>query len=411
MNPQTIKELLDFSQQEQDTPVITSQRWVFSVLKRLVSQGKKGFYIIKGLRGSGKTTILKNLLRMTDGLFSSGDFLRLKGYSLEDVFKTADYTGKKWVFIDEVHYLDDWKLQLKVMVDRWKNMGIVVTGSSSLLLEKSGDLLRRGRVFELNTLSFREFLSIKGVNVEIKESLFDKLTGRDNLEKVYYSLVPLWVKYSKVIRYFNEYINNPLPVLFEIDHPLLKQERLRHVINAVIEEDIPKLYPQIEVRTLLTVKDILYYISTNEKTSINTISNHTGISKSTVSLLLELLEKSSLITSVSPKSKHVLKGMKKICFHAPLFRRAVGYHIQPTGFEREDQFVKVVRSTHAPITYEYNQKYGYDFLVEKRKFEIGGPSKHRRRGVIYIEEKGDLEYHSGALTIPLELFSLFERAY
>ncbi len=403
--------LLDYSQQQRDTPVIPSQRGVFKVLEKLVGEGKKGFYIIKGLRGSGKTTILKNLLRMTDGLFTSGDFLRLKGYSLEDVFKVAEYTGKEWVFIDEVHYLDDWKLQLKVMVDRWKGMGVVVTGSSSLLLEKSGDLLRRAQVFELNTLSFREFLSIKGVDVEIDESLFDKLIGKDSLEKVYYSLVPMWIEYSKVVRYFDEYINNPLPVLFEIDHPLLKQERLRYVINAVIEEDIPKLYPQIEARTLLAVKDILHYLSTNEKTSINTISNHTGLSKSTVSLLLELLEKSNLITLVPPKSKHVLKGMKKICFHAPLFRRAVGYHVHPRGFEREDQFVKVIRSTHVPITYEYSQKYGYDFLVKKRRFEVGGSGKHRRRSVIYVVEKGELEYHSGALTIPLELFSLFERAY
>jgi len=306
--------LLDYSQQQRDTPVIPSQRGVFKVLEGLVREGKKGFYIIKGLRGSGKTTILKNLLRMTDGLFTSGDFLRLKGCSLEDVFKVAEYTGKEWVFIDEVHYLDDWKLQLKVMVDRWKGMGVIVTGSSSLLLEKSGDLLRRAQVFELNTLSFREFLSMKGVDVDVGESQFDKVIGKDDLEKVYYSLVPVWVKYSKVMRYFDEYINNPLPVLFEIDHPLLKLERLRYVINAVIEEDIPKLYPQIEARTLLAVKDILYYLSTNEKTSINTISNHTGISKSTVSLLLELLEKANLISSIPPKSKHILKGMKKICF-------------------------------------------------------------------------------------------------
>ena len=314
MDPQKVRLLLDYSQQQRDTPVIPSQRGVFKVLEGLVREGKKGFYIIKGLRGSGKTTILKNLLRMTDGLFTSGDFLRLKGCSLEDVFKVAEYTGKEWVFIDEVHYLDDWKLQLKVMVDRWKGMGVIVTGSSSLLLEKSGDLLRRAQVFELNTLSFREFLSMKGVDVDVGESQFDKVIGKDDLEKVYYSLVPVWVKYSKVMRYFDEYINNPLPVLFEIDHPLLKLERLRYVINAVIEEDIPKLYPQIEARTLLAVKDILYYLSTNEKTSINTISNHTGISKSTVSLLLELLEKANLISSIPPKSKHILKGMKKICF-------------------------------------------------------------------------------------------------
>ncbi len=399
-------EIIEYSEYLKKAFEKESERRVYAEIRSIMKKGRC-FIILKGLRGSGKTTILKSLARHFNALIVSGDFLSLKKYNLEEVINFAKNYGYEWIFIDEIHYLKDWEVILKITVDQQK-IGIIATGSSMLEIEKVGDLKRRAYVFNINSLSFSEYLRIRGVNFEKEDELFNLIFSSD-LRKNYKKLLKFWMEFEdkKMKKYYNEFIMNPLPALFSIAQNK-KAERLKEIISAVVEEDIPKSIPNIETRTLLHAYDILYYIANGEKSSIYKLSNYTGLSKDSISNLLRLLTKSSILYEIPPKGKNILKGVKKYLFHSPLFRRVLAYTSTKLGFEREDLFVKVLKSRNVPVYYEYKQKEGYDFLVLGKKFEIGGKSKRTKKGIINIGENMGLK--SGEeFGIPLELFSLIEK--
>ncbi len=398
-------EIIEYSEYLKSTIERKSDRTAYDKIKNLVKD-KKRFIIIKGIRGSGKTTILRNLAKEINGLIVSGDFLKLKKIPLEKVFETALKYSYKYILIDEVHYLEQWDLAIKVMVDKYK-LGVIITGSSTLNIDKAGDLRRRSHIFNVDSLSFYEFLKIKGIEIkeEIREEIYKNIFSQGNR---YSSLLELWfnVKETGALRYYEEFLLNPLPALFDFSYNK-KVEKLREIIYAVIEEDIPAIFPKMEVKTLNHAKEILYYLAISERSSIYKLSSYTGISKDSISNLLSLLVKSGIINEILPGGKTLLKGVKKYTFNSPLFRRSTGYLMEKSGLEREDLFVKAVKARDLPVFYDYSQKEGFDFIVKGKKFEVGGKSKTNKEGIISIKEGSSLRMDK-SLTIPLELFSLIE---
>ncbi len=72
--------------------------------------------------------------------------------------------GGTHIFIDEVHYQNDWQLILKNIYDDNPDLHIVYIGSSLLKIDyESGDLSRRQITYKMPGLSFREYLLFEGV--------------------------------------------------------------------------------------------------------------------------------------------------------------------------------------------------------------------------------------------------------
>ncbi len=405
-----IQELLHFSKRQQELASKKSERLILDLVKELMQKHK--FILIKGLRGSGKTTLLRTLLKRNEVLMTSGDFLRLKNIPLEKVLKSAKIINAKHIFIDEIHHIPSWQLNLKVFVD-WvgEEHSIIVTGSSALSLTRAGDIKRRAEIINLNSLTYLEFLNHLGYKVrDISSQLYKAIFLSKNLEEIYFKLIKIEhsLPIEKIYRYFKEFKQNPLPALFETK---TKEERMRTIIYSVIEDDIPYLTDKLEARTLLKAKDILHYLSISEKISINKLSNLAGISKDSVTKLLHLLESAGILQTISSYGGNALKDQKKYVFTAPLMRKSVAYILENEGFEREDLFVKIVNSWRLPIYYNYKQDKGYDFVVNKHLFEIGGRSKHKKSNVIVVAEGGELSYSQNKLTIPLEMFALMEQTF
>jgi len=125
---------------------------------------------VKGARGTGKTTILLQRIREAFGagsskaLYASLDDLWFANRRLKDLAAWLDSHGFTHLFLDEVHHLPDWSLQIKNVCDQFPALNVVYSGSSLLQIEKAaGDLSRRQATYPLEGLSFREFLAFEGV--------------------------------------------------------------------------------------------------------------------------------------------------------------------------------------------------------------------------------------------------------
>lgn len=178
---------------------------------------RKEYTIITGARQSGKTTLLHALISelKDEGqqvgfvTFEDRDVLSAVNRHPEEIFAFIPRPGKAggevhqegktlYLFIDEVQYADDPSNFLKYLFDGYgKNLKITATGSSAFYLDKkfTDSLAGRKRIFELQTLSFDEWLQFND-----KQELAAELEYiRQNKE--YHS-----IRHREVTELFNEYL-------------------------------------------------------------------------------------------------------------------------------------------------------------------------------------------------------------
>ena len=69
-----------------------------------------------------------------------------------------------YFFFDEIHKYRNWNQELKNLYDSYPDIKIVFSGSSSINLIKGiCDLSRRGVIYKLAGISFREYLNFNGI--------------------------------------------------------------------------------------------------------------------------------------------------------------------------------------------------------------------------------------------------------
>jgi predicted AAA+ superfamily ATPase len=134
---------------------------------------------LAGVRRGGKTTIAYQLIqRLLDAGVAPGNVLmlnledpRYEGVPLGDLLSTyrrgMGPEGRTYIFLDEVQASKDWERWVLVDYEQKKDVGFVVTGSSSSLVRGELATLLTGRTvtFPVRPLSFREFLSFRGVDL------------------------------------------------------------------------------------------------------------------------------------------------------------------------------------------------------------------------------------------------------
>ena len=123
---------------------------------------------LMGARGTGKTTMMLQRIRTAfpdsqEALYLSLDHLWFKTHSVYDAVEAHVQNGGTHVFLDEVHYDDNWELLIKNLYDDFPSLYIVYTGSSILKLRKAqADLSRKQSEYVLPGLSFIEYLELEG---------------------------------------------------------------------------------------------------------------------------------------------------------------------------------------------------------------------------------------------------------
>ena len=154
-----LDDLVAIHQEVMATTPVSIKRYLYPE----VNWKAKGLCIL-GDRGVGKTTLLcQDLLeryKTSDrALYLSADHIHVISHGLFNIAKAFFAHGGEALYIDEVHKYPLWSIEIKNILDTYKNCQVVFSGSSSLDLNKSkADLSRRVVYHKLRGLSFREYL-------------------------------------------------------------------------------------------------------------------------------------------------------------------------------------------------------------------------------------------------------------
>lgn len=264
--------------------------------------------IFTGARQVGKTVVLKSLQleleKKGEKTFyfnlEDHDYLKILNDSPKNLFKIVSLLKKHkiYVFIDEIQYLDDPTNFIKYIFDGYKDrVKMIVSGSSAFYIDKKfkDSLAGRKRIFNIHTLSFREFLDFKDMS-KYQDINFGKLSliDTDNLNVLFEEFVT-YGGYPKVVLTDN------------IDE---KKDILRELAYSYIKKDIYEAGVKQEESFYRLLKIISMQVGNLVNTS--ELANLLEISKTAIDNYLYVLEKSYHISLVRPLFKNVRKELTKM---------------------------------------------------------------------------------------------------
>ncbi len=331
---------------------------------------------IKGARGTGKTTLLLQYIKENFGisdevLFISLDSIYFSKNKLVHLADTFAKSGGKYLFIDEVHKYPDWSREIKNIYDDYPELKIVFTGSSILEIDKSeADLSRRSVIYELPTLSIREYIAFK-YNIDIE--IFPLSDILDNHKEIA-SIINKKIKPIKEFNIYNQIGAYPFFVEAELEY----SGHIERIINLILETDLPAAI-SIDYNSIIKLKQLLLVISESVpfQPNISKLSNKIGVTRDTLIKYLVYLEKAHLISLLRSNTKGISKMAKPEKIY--MDNNNLLYALQPklanTGTIRETFFQNQLSIKHRIEI----PKTG-DFIVDdKYVFEIGGKSKTRKQ--------------------------------
>lgn len=240
----------------------------------------------------------------------------LYGEDFLDYLKAHDADTKKktFVFIDEVHYLDNPSSFLKVLHDHFPTIKLIVSGSSSLEIKRKfkETLTGRKKVFEITPLDFEEFLSFKkSVLEERKKNIsFRKIISQGKLPDLK-ELKFLYNDFKKEFLEFLTFGGYPGVVLKKTKEE--KISTLYEIYSSYIHKDI-RNFAQIENVNAFNRLVELLANQIGNLLNFSELTTILGISRPTLENYLFLLEQTFVITLLRPfftnRRQEIVKSTK-----------------------------------------------------------------------------------------------------
>ncbi len=261
--------------------------------------------VLLGARQVGKTTLLKYLItnHIKKNVFyfdlENIKLLQLCNSGTENTYRYlleqgANEKEKITLVIDEIQYLNNPSSFLKIFHDHYKNVKLIVSGSSTFDIKKKFNESLAGRTvtFELFPLSFEEFLLFK--NKSYKLSTNNSQTTNDEL----INLAEEYIKYG----------GYPKVVLEKSVE--VKQVYLSQIINTYIRKDIRDIG---NIRNIEAFNNLLELLGSQSGSLLNILelSNTLNLNRNTVETYLYLLENTFIIKRIRPFHKNLRTEISK----------------------------------------------------------------------------------------------------
>lgn len=363
-----VEELLETSNRQIREETSTFYRYLMSEI-----DWRDKLICIKGARGVGKTTLMRQRMKLAFGedsqlaLYVSLDDLWFARHRVKDLVEYLYEHGYTHLFIDEVHHLGkEWSLVLKNIVDQFRGLSIVYSGSSLLQLEKAeGDLSRRQATYLLRGMSFREYLKLEGradlEPLSIEEVLSDhvRLAGEIDAK-------------LKVLPHFESYQEKGYYPFYRESYGRFK-ERLMETVNKVLEVDYPSI-DEVSQDTIRKTRKMLMVLAANcpQTPNMSALYRELDTGRDQGLKMLKALERAGLLALIDSKGlklDSLSKPEKIYCGNTNLMHALVPRVDE--GVARETYFYNQVSKDH-DMAYSGVG----DFVVSgKWTFEVGGKSK------------------------------------
>jgi len=349
-----------------------------------------------GPRGVGKTTMvlqyIKENLPRKESLYVVAEDLYFANHTLVDLADTFARTGGKYLIIDEIHKYKGWSRELKLIYDYHSELHVFFTGSSILDIYKGvSDLSRRVLTYEMQGLSYREYLSLFH-QIELPVYSLQQILNQE--VELPQGFLPL--------QHFSDYLQRGYYPFRDNNF----ERYIMNVVNTTLEVDIAQ-YADLTPATIRKLKRLLAIIAQAApfKPNFTQIGGQLEVSRNNIADLCAWLEKAGLIGQLRDSTGGIqgLGKVDKVYLDNATLIYVLGNKSTEIGTIRETFFYNQMRVITNVISSRIS-----DFEIDGKTFEVGGRKKKQKQ--IQNAEQGyvvkdDIETGYGNI-IPLWQFGL-----
>lgn len=268
------------------------KRWLEDKILTQLDESSKGI-VIYGPRQAGKTTLVNDILakKHWKTLILNGDrrgnwWSVITSRELPKIKLMIE--GYQALFVDEAQRIPEIGLSLKIILDEFPDLKVIVTGSSSLDLASRISEPLTGRIYtqRLYPISFAE-LEKMNTPFELQEGLEERM------------------------------IYGSYPELFSLSDAQAKTEYLSNLTDNYLYKDLLEFGG---IRNSNKIRDLLKLLAfqVGSQVSVSELANNLGLSRMAVDRYIDLLEKSYVIFRLGGFSRNLRKEvfkMNKIYFY------------------------------------------------------------------------------------------------
>ncbi len=292
--------------------VVGFRRDIFSNFNQELYK-KKLILTLSGPRRSGKTFLLKqsmrwlaenkHILHKNICYFQFSGSLNEKNiiHAVLDLFlKKFAGTGRKYIFLDEIQYVDYWQDQIKSAYDLLGDVKFIISGSTSLFYRQKSKESLAGRILKckLGALSFHEYLRFKNIE-EPSPKIRAKFVSNLTIYKTEFKKYLAFGQYPEIVA-------NP-----EID----PKKYIMDLSDQIINFDIPYFSAKVNRQLFLSVVKTLSFDLAQEY-SANNLAKTLETSRRGITEDVKILEEIGLFSvcynNGFKSMRKKLSGAKKI---------------------------------------------------------------------------------------------------
>lgn len=286
-----------------------NRRLYYNLFFPLVKETEvKRALVLMGPRRVGKTVLMHHSIQ---GLLNNKVnpkkicFINIENpiynnFSLSELF---DFTRKAlndkdsngwFIFFDEIQYLKNWEVHLKILVDDYPKSKFIVSGSAAAALKMKSLESGAGRFtdFKLPPLTFNEFIDLKGYSSLIIPSEIE--WGKNKIKSF------TTININELNKLFVDYINfggYPEVIFSEKIQSNPGRYIRSDIVDKVLLRDLPSLYGIQDVQELNSLFTTLAY-NTGKEVSLESLNNTSHVDKYLIKKYLSYLEAAFLIRIV-----------------------------------------------------------------------------------------------------------------
>ena len=273
---------------------------------------------------------------------------QLFNLSKQTLGKADDNHEQYYVFFDEIQYLKDWEINLKSLVDTYKNVKFVASGSAAAELKRRSNESGAGRFtdFSLPPLTFYEYIHLKGY----EQLMIPRKMQWKGEEVNCFDTIDI----GKLNQLFIDYINyGGYPeVVFSDKIQENPGQFIRHdIIDKVLLRDLPSLYGIQDVQELNSLFTMIAYHS-GSQFSYETMSKESGVRKDLLRKYISYLEAAFLIRVIHRTDDNAKRYQRETSFKIyltnPSLRCALFQPIKVTDDEIGDMVETAVYAQWIP---------------------------------------------------------------
>lgn len=271
------------------------KRKIFNLLEKHLTV--KQVTVLTGMRRTGKTTLVKQLMEASDieqKLFfdleriDHRELFSYKNYdsTIKELEKEGvDFSKKVMICIDEIQLLPNIPSVIKYLYDHY-DIKFIVTGSSSYYIKNKfqESMAGRKKIFEIYPLDFGEYLTFNNIK-------YKPLSNLEELESSTNSAASLQFEYEDYCTY------GGFPDVVLTEDISLKKDVLQDILSSYINIDLVQI---ADIKKIPELRNIIKLLAARigSKLDISKIANTVNLSRQTVENYIYLLENTYFIKTI-----------------------------------------------------------------------------------------------------------------